>query len=167
MGGREVFSRQILPGGGGRWKKRRKKTRTNRVASREHEEGMIDNNQGRTDGRTAGERWRTHTCVAHTEDAAGIRRARRRRTLNCAGNPSLLITLAYFLAASLASASVLAPVHTILPELNINAVVLGARMRMIAAAKRCVDGDEKGGRGGGETGKGQQEKPRRSGRKFA
>mmetsp|Transcript_45848 Transcript_45848/g.73360 ORF Transcript_45848/g.73360 Transcript_45848/m.73360 type:complete len:217 (-) Transcript_45848:14-664(-) len=46
------------------------------------------------------------------------------------------MTLAYLRAASRASASVLAPVHTILPELKMSAVVLGARMRMIAAAKR-------------------------------
>jgi|TARA_B100001142_G_scaffold300936_1_gene326144 hypothetical protein len=46
------------------------------------------------------------------------------------------MTFAYFLAASLASASVFAPVHTIFPLLNMSAVVFGARMRMIAAAKR-------------------------------
>ncbi len=60
----------------------------------------------------------------------------RERTLNCAGNPSFEMTFAYFLAASLASASVFAPVHTIFPLLNMSAVVFGARMRMIAAAKR-------------------------------
>ena len=49
------------------------------------------------------------------------------------------MTLAYLRAASRASASVLAPVHTILPELKMSAVVFGARMRMIAAANRCAD----------------------------
>jgi hypothetical protein len=47
-----------------------------------------------------------------------------------------MITLAYFRAASRANASVFAPVHTILPELKINAVVFGLRIRMIAAANR-------------------------------
>ena len=64
------------------------------------------------------------------------------RTLNCAGKPSLLITLAYLRAASRASASVLAPVHTILPELKMSAVVFGARIRIIAAAKRCEEDSE-------------------------
>lgn len=43
---------------------------------------------------------------------------------------------AYFLAASLESSSLFAPVHTILPEEKIKAVVLGSRIRMITAAKR-------------------------------
>uniref|UniRef100_A0A224Y0Z9 Uncharacterized protein n=1 Tax=Panstrongylus lignarius TaxID=156445 RepID=A0A224Y0Z9_9HEMI len=42
--------------------------------------------------------------------------------------------LAYFLAASLESSSLFAPVQTILPELNIKAVVLGSRILMITAA---------------------------------
>ena len=33
--------------------------------------------------------------------------------------------------------SLLAPVHTILPDAKMSAVVLGSRMRMITAAKRC------------------------------
>lgn len=43
---------------------------------------------------------------------------------------------AYFLAANLESSSLLAPVQTILPELNMSAVVRGERMRIITAAKR-------------------------------
>lgn len=42
-----------------------------------------------------------------------------------------------FFAASFDSYSLLAPVHTILPEPKMSAVVLGSRMRMITAAKRC------------------------------
>jgi len=49
----------------------------------------------------------------------------------------LLMTLAYLRAASRANASVFAPVQTIFPELKMSAVVLGARMRIMAAAKRC------------------------------
>ena len=41
-------------------------------------------------------------------------------------------------AAILESSSDLAPVHTILPLAKISAVVLGSRMRMMTAAKRCV-----------------------------
>jgi len=52
------------------------------------------------------------------------------------GNPNFWIILAYFLAASLESSSLLAPVHTILPELNISAVVLGSRILIITAANR-------------------------------
>lgn len=44
--------------------------------------------------------------------------------------------LAYFLAASLESSSLFAPVHTILPELKINAVVRGSRILIITAANR-------------------------------
>jgi hypothetical protein len=47
-----------------------------------------------------------------------------------------MITFAYFRAASLANASVLAPVHTIFPDAKISAVVFGFLIRMIAAAKR-------------------------------
>ncbi len=54
----------------------------------------------------------------------------------------MLMTFAYLRAASLASASVFAPVHTILPELKMSAVVFGARIRMIAAAKRCKEKTE-------------------------
>lgn len=61
--------------------------------------------------------------------------------MNCAGKPSLLMTLAYLRAASRANASVFAPVQTIFPELKMSAVVLGARMRMMAAAKRCEGGE--------------------------
>lgn len=43
---------------------------------------------------------------------------------------------AYFLAANLESSSLFAPVHTILPEEKINAVVRGSRIRIITAAKR-------------------------------
>ena len=43
---------------------------------------------------------------------------------------------AYLRAAKRESASLLAPVHTILPELNMSAVVRGDRMRIITAAKR-------------------------------
>ena len=50
--------------------------------------------------------------------------------------PSFCITLAYFLAASLERSSLLAPVHTILPELKMRAVVRGSLMRMITAANR-------------------------------
>lgn len=43
---------------------------------------------------------------------------------------------AYLRAASRESSSLFAPVHTILPELKISAVVRGSRMRMMTAAKR-------------------------------
>jgi len=43
---------------------------------------------------------------------------------------------AYFLAASRESSSLLAPVHTIFPELNMSAVVRGSRILMMTAAKR-------------------------------
>ena len=41
-------------------------------------------------------------------------------------------------AAILESSSDLAPVQTILPLAKISAVVLGSRIRMMTAAKRCV-----------------------------
>jgi hypothetical protein len=44
--------------------------------------------------------------------------------------------LAYFLAARRESPSLFAPVQTILPLLNINAVVLGSLIRMMTAANR-------------------------------
>ncbi|KYM86739.1 hypothetical protein ALC53_03889, partial [Atta colombica] len=50
------------------------------------------------------------------------------------GNPNFWIILAYFLAARRESPSLLAPVQTILPLLNISAVVLGSLIRMITAA---------------------------------
>ena len=43
---------------------------------------------------------------------------------------------AYFRAASLDSSSLLAPVHTIFPDENMSAVVLGSLIRIINAAKR-------------------------------
>lgn len=52
------------------------------------------------------------------------------------GKPSFCIIRAYFLAARRESSSLLAPVHTILPDENINAVVLGSLILMITAAKR-------------------------------
>ncbi|KYN11867.1 hypothetical protein ALC57_16008, partial [Trachymyrmex cornetzi] len=50
------------------------------------------------------------------------------------GKPNFWIILAYFLAARRESPSLLAPVQTILPLLNISAVVLGSLIRMITAA---------------------------------
>lgn len=50
--------------------------------------------------------------------------------------PSFWTILAYLRAASRDCSSLLAPVQTILPELKINAVVLGSLIRMITAAKR-------------------------------
>lgn len=44
--------------------------------------------------------------------------------------------LAYFLAANLESSSLFAPVHTILPEEKIRAVVRGSLILMMTAAKR-------------------------------
>lgn len=44
--------------------------------------------------------------------------------------------LAYFLAASFESSSLLAPVHTIFPDENIKAVVLGSLILIITAANR-------------------------------
>lgn len=41
-------------------------------------------------------------------------------------NPNFCMILAYFRAASRESSSLLAPVHTILPELKISAVVRGS-----------------------------------------
>lgn len=43
---------------------------------------------------------------------------------------------AYFLAASRESSSLLAPVHTILPDENIRAVVLGSLILIMTAANR-------------------------------
>ncbi|KAH9424358.1 hypothetical protein DERP_004541 [Dermatophagoides pteronyssinus] len=50
--------------------------------------------------------------------------------------PSFCTIRAYFRAANRDISSLFAPVQTILPELNIKAVVLGSRIRMITAAKR-------------------------------
>jgi hypothetical protein len=55
---------------------------------------------------------------------------------NFTGKFSFCMIRAYLRAARRESASLLAPVHTILPELNMSAVVLGERMRMMTAAKR-------------------------------
>lgn len=51
-------------------------------------------------------------------------------------NPNFCIILAYFLAANLESSSLLAPVHTILPDEKINAVVLGSLILIMTAANR-------------------------------
>jgi hypothetical protein len=56
--------------------------------------------------------------------------------LNITGKPSFCITRAYRRAAWTESSSLLAPVQTIFPELNIKAVVRGLRIRIITAAKR-------------------------------
>lgn len=48
--------------------------------------------------------------------------------------PMFMMVLAYFLHAVLLSSSLLAPVHTILPELKTRAVVFGDLIFMIAAA---------------------------------
>ncbi len=58
------------------------------------------------------------------------------KSKNLALNPSFCTIRAYFRAASLDSASDLAPVHTILPEEKIRAVVRGCLILMISAAKR-------------------------------
>lgn len=58
------------------------------------------------------------------------------KSRNLAGNPSFCIIRAYFRAANLESSSLFAPVQTILPELNINAVVLGSLILIITAANR-------------------------------
>jgi hypothetical protein len=58
--------------------------------------------------------------------------------------PSFWMMRAYFLAARRDSCSLLAPVHTILPEAKMSAVVLGSLMRMITAAKRCMQGHTQG-----------------------
>jgi hypothetical protein len=55
---------------------------------------------------------------------------------NLTGNPSFCIILAYFLAANLDSSSLLAPVQTILPDEKMRAVVRGALILIIKAAKR-------------------------------
>jgi hypothetical protein len=49
-------------------------------------------------------------------------------------NPTFLIALAYFLAASLLKSSDFAPVHTILPDVKIKAVVFGSLILIITAA---------------------------------
>lgn len=59
------------------------------------------------------------------------------KSVNLALNPSFWIIRAYFRDASFESSSDFAPVTTILPDAKIRAVVLGSRMRMITAAKRC------------------------------
>lgn len=51
-------------------------------------------------------------------------------------NPIFWMIRACFLAANLDSTSLLAPVQTILPELNISAVVLGSLIRIMTAANR-------------------------------
>lgn len=58
------------------------------------------------------------------------------KSRNLAGKPSFCMIRAYLRAASLDSSSLLAPVHTILPEEKMRAVVRGALMRMINAANR-------------------------------
>lgn len=58
------------------------------------------------------------------------------KSKNLAGKPNFCTTLAYFLAASLDCSSLLAPVHTIFPELKINAVVRGSLILMMTAANR-------------------------------
>ena len=64
-----------------------------------------------------------------------IRLPRVQRTPVLVSGDLLCLT---FLAAVLESSSDLAPVTTILPEAKISAVVLGSRMRMMTAAKRCM-----------------------------
>lgn len=51
-------------------------------------------------------------------------------------NPSFWIIRAYFLAANRESSSLLAPVHTILPEEKIKAVVRGSLILIMTAANR-------------------------------
>ena len=58
------------------------------------------------------------------------------KSRNLAGNPSFWMTRAYFRAASFDSFSLFAPVQTILPELNIKAVVLGSLILIMTAANR-------------------------------
>jgi len=53
---------------------------------------------------------------------------------NLAEKPSFWMIRAYFLAASRDASSLLAPVHTILPDAKMRAVVLGSRILMITAA---------------------------------
>ena len=60
----------------------------------------------------------------------------RRNYVGVTWKPSFCTILAYFLAASLESSSDFAPVHTILPEPKMSAVVLGSRILMMTAAKR-------------------------------
>jgi hypothetical protein len=50
--------------------------------------------------------------------------------------PTFLMLFAYLRAAFKLSSSLLAPVHTILPEAKIKAVVRGSLILIIAAAKR-------------------------------
>lgn len=52
-------------------------------------------------------------------------------------NPNFWIILANFFEASNASSSFLAPVQTIFPELNISAVLLGSRIRIITPLNRA------------------------------
>ena len=51
-------------------------------------------------------------------------------------NPNFCIIRAYLRAAKRDSSSLFAPVHTILPDENINAVVRGCLILIITAAKR-------------------------------
>ena len=60
-----------------------------------------------------------------------------RTNLELCGEAELADDLGVLARASRANASVFAPVQTIFPELKMSAVVLGARMRIMAAAKRC------------------------------
>ena len=55
--------------------------------------------------------------------------------------------LAYFRDASRESSSDFAPVTTILPDANIRAVVLGSRIRITTAAKRCESAEARAKRG--------------------
>jgi len=59
------------------------------------------------------------------------------KSMNLAGKPSFWMMRAYLRAARRESSSSLAPVHTILPDAKMSAVVLGSRIRMMTAAKRC------------------------------
>ena len=55
-------------------------------------------------------------------------------SVNLTLKPMFMIVLAYFLQAVLLSSSLLAPVHTILPDEKTRAVVFGDRIFMMAAA---------------------------------
>ena len=101
-----------------------------------------------------------HEPCLHLPWGGGVKEIQRRPKQGThTGNPNFWMILAYFLAASRDRSSLrrhthtvkvtnvtikcflgylLAPVQTIFPELKTRAVVLGSRILMMTAAKRCT-----------------------------
>lgn len=78
-----------------------------------------------------------HVCMQACAQTCGLEHTPHCCAMTWAGWCVPTHTTHTFFAASLESCSDFAPVHTILPDAKMRAVVLGSRMRMITAAKRC------------------------------